>query len=768
MAHFLTGMSQRGTTSTMIVRYKLSVLLLIVGFQLACCEDTTDIKDDLMESESKDPAKVEIIKQIKRVNDDGSYTFGYEADDGTFKIESRDVLGNIKGTFGFVNADGEIKRVSYTTTNTTESATVSSVEKERSSVIQQIPRNRTIISSTTRRPPNIVFPHVTPSPSSTVIQSIPKRRAQSIVASSNNNLTTTSTEGPSYKNVVKATDFDISTTRSSSTTESPARTSQQPRPTGHYIRSTLSPQDNVPRYTEGQLIRPTQADTVTPRPTENIYSRRLIVTRNPYLEEPLSSTIKPIVEESEFHENMRSNLLRRQLNQEKVSNFDTRQHVLNLQQSIGDDSTDVYSGSLTTGTPRHLFTTTDRPRPLHTIISAAKTNKYQPVYQTNAIRGPQPTPASVYRQETTTDATNTENNYAQPNPVLHLQNQEQQVIPVMRSSHHPFHRGAILIPVNQIQNGRYIIEDPNEEVNQQQFVPQFTVPNQQLYLRETNQNIPQQIPDPRLAPVPYQIIPRRRPVQVQVPVQVEQMENVYSPRPYRVPLPINPAEFQDEIDNIKPPVSTQDFQKLLNRLIMRQTQLQEISRLENTRMLQETYINPERYRQSVQPTPVSVFVRARQDRLNNGPVQFISQPQAQGARHFITVPQSPQVPMQKLMESQQQYSATDPYSENYAPPPLFRPGRRVARLLQPGQRPKQEEDNYLPPDVREMLLLRMLQLAINPNLPLQPSEGETMASAIRNHKKESVRNVEILGEEQEQKPVSRNKRFRESVEYDYY
>lgn len=753
----------------------LTVLLFIVGLQLAYCEETTETKDDLMESESKDPSKVEIIKQIKRVNEDGSYTFGYEADDGTFKIESRDVLGNIKGTFGFVNSDGEIKRVSYTTTNTTESATVSSVEKERSSVIQQIPRNRTIISSTTRRP-SIVFPHVTPSPSSTVIQSIPRRRAQSIVASNNNNLTTTSTERPSYKNIVKATDFDISTTRSSSTTESPTRTSQQPRPTGHYIRSTLSPQDDVPRYTEGQLIRPTQADTVTPRPTENTYSRRLIVTRNPYLEEPVSSTIKPIVEESEFDENMRSNLLRRQLNQEKLSNFDTRQHVLNLQQSVGDDSTDVYSGSLTTGTPRHLFTTTDRPRPHPSTISTAKgiqANKYLPVYQTNAIRGPQPTPSSVYRQETTTDATSTENNYAQPNPVpvLQLQNQEEQVIPVVRSRHHPFHRGAILIPVNQIQNGRYIIEDPNEDVNQQQFVPQFAVPNQQIYLREANQNIPQQIPDPRHGPVPYQIIPRRRPVQipVPVPVQVEQMENVYSSRPYRVPLPINPIEFQDEIDNIKPPVSTQDFQKLLNRLIMRQTQLQEISRIENARMLQQTYINPKHYRQAVQPTPVSVFVRARQDRANNGPVQFISQPQAQGSRHFITVPQNPPVPMQKLMESQQEYNAADPYSENYAPATLYRSGRRVARLLHPAQRPKEEEDNnYLPPDVREMLLLRMLQLAINPNLPLQPSEGETMASAIRQQKKESVRNVEILGEEPEPKPVSRNKRFGESVEYDYY
>jgi len=51
------------------------------------------------------------------VNEDGSYTFGYEAADGSFKIETRDVAGNVKGMFGFVDEGGELKRVSYSASN---------------------------------------------------------------------------------------------------------------------------------------------------------------------------------------------------------------------------------------------------------------------------------------------------------------------------------------------------------------------------------------------------------------------------------------------------------------------------------------------------------------------------------------------------------------------------------------------------------------------------------------------------------------------------
>lgn len=102
------------------------------------------------------PQEVEIVKQINRVNEDGSYTYGYEAADGSFKIETRDVSGTVKGMFGYIDETGELKRVSYTAKNgtgfktTADTAGYSTVlptdENSKRPVIQQIPRRQ---SSTT-------------------------------------------------------------------------------------------------------------------------------------------------------------------------------------------------------------------------------------------------------------------------------------------------------------------------------------------------------------------------------------------------------------------------------------------------------------------------------------------------------------------------------------------------------------------------------------------------------------------------------------------
>ncbi|XP_057366667.1 endocuticle structural glycoprotein SgAbd-2-like [Daphnia carinata] len=56
---------------------------------------------------------VPILKQINRVNDDGSYTYGFEAADGTFKVETRDNLGNVRGKYGYIDETGELKTIEY-------------------------------------------------------------------------------------------------------------------------------------------------------------------------------------------------------------------------------------------------------------------------------------------------------------------------------------------------------------------------------------------------------------------------------------------------------------------------------------------------------------------------------------------------------------------------------------------------------------------------------------------------------------------------------
>ena len=43
-----------------------------------------------------------------RLNDDGSYTYGYEASDGTFKLETRFADGTVQGKYGYIDANGEV------------------------------------------------------------------------------------------------------------------------------------------------------------------------------------------------------------------------------------------------------------------------------------------------------------------------------------------------------------------------------------------------------------------------------------------------------------------------------------------------------------------------------------------------------------------------------------------------------------------------------------------------------------------------------------
>ena len=49
---------------------------------------------------------VPILKQINEVHDDGSYTFGFEAGDGSFRVETKSVSGEIKGKYGYIDEFG--------------------------------------------------------------------------------------------------------------------------------------------------------------------------------------------------------------------------------------------------------------------------------------------------------------------------------------------------------------------------------------------------------------------------------------------------------------------------------------------------------------------------------------------------------------------------------------------------------------------------------------------------------------------------------------
>ncbi|XP_031783240.1 mucin-5AC isoform X2 [Nasonia vitripennis] len=71
-------------------------------------------KDNL--SGSKVPP-VQTIRNYNKVNDDGSFTFGYEAADGSFKEETRGTDCVVRGKYGYVDPDGNKREFTYVSGN---------------------------------------------------------------------------------------------------------------------------------------------------------------------------------------------------------------------------------------------------------------------------------------------------------------------------------------------------------------------------------------------------------------------------------------------------------------------------------------------------------------------------------------------------------------------------------------------------------------------------------------------------------------------------
>ncbi|XP_008550998.1 mediator of RNA polymerase II transcription subunit 12 [Microplitis demolitor] len=69
-----------------------------------------------IESPSK-VAPVQTIRNYNKVNDDGSFTFGYEAADGSFKEETRGTDCVVRGKYGYIDPDGNRREFEYVSGN---------------------------------------------------------------------------------------------------------------------------------------------------------------------------------------------------------------------------------------------------------------------------------------------------------------------------------------------------------------------------------------------------------------------------------------------------------------------------------------------------------------------------------------------------------------------------------------------------------------------------------------------------------------------------
>lgn len=674
---------------------------------------------DLLLAETAEPKKIEIVKQIRRLNEDGSYTVGYEAGDGTFKIESRDVQGNIKGTFGYVDGDGEIKRVSYSTSNTTQPPLLLPI-------LQTTRFNRT--SPTTRRPqPTIIYPKTSSNPTRpTVIQSIPRRRPIHSSA-----ITTTESYRTVSGNLPQA---------NSSETDS-AKTIKQfpiftPRTTAETIKSVL-------------LSEAQPSITIEPKVYHQNGQQRMPIEINGTAATSPPNFLRS-TERSKDSKLIRNNAIRRQLNQ----NYENEQ-MFAIQQSAGGDTTDVYGGSIQVGTARPLFTTTTlRPRllPIHSIISSRQklTTSAPAVHED--------------QQETTLEATTNRLEAegfvtSNPIPLLPINENEQRVLERPFLRHQPqmahfrtreFLRDNPGAPI-PIGNQRVLLRyNPNLQLNEgDQYIPR--------------QNIQPQIPPPvpiqqemqqdksNIIAIPVQQIPPER-FQIYNPyIQQPRVENVQQ----RIPI--------NEFGPITAPVSTKDLKRLLQQLLVRQNRFQTLMDIRNNynpgynQQYQAPLFEPE-YRQKSIYGPRSVYQNQfSESRPYNGYM-----PQVRQVSYNQNYQYQPMYQNQLRNDYRPQDDGYRNEINNFDPAMPYESQRFVPkrRFYRPRLYEPRYEDNmnsvaeaneenpaFLPPEVREALLLKMLMLAINPDFNPSLAEAQPAMTTSQPEYRKKVRNVQILGEE---------------------
>lgn len=639
-------------------------------------------------------------------------------------------MGNIKGTFGFVDADGEIKRVSYSSSNGTGfKATTMSPLQEHVSVVQSIPRvNRT---STTKKP-NIVYATTTESSTRpSVVQSIPRTRK-----------TTTST---------------TTTTTSTTTTEAPKTIF------GHYLKGTSK---SRPRFVINGQQRPIvieedteDEDSQINRPSTDDKSgvyRRIIFAKRP-IEHSLPPISEDFVEKEDETKITTGNTLRRQLHDETTKSSSSSA-------DDGDDHSDVYGGSLSTTRP--LFTTTAPSRVLQRVSSTPRPERPKfyvnrqenlgagrfdsPKYEGSQVYETETKPSQeertstqqiLLRSSTARVPTETRDYVRQSTEPVFVRQQPEQYLRELPP--------RLLVPQQQgnleedegvyraIPIGRILLRPP---------------PNHQpVYSTTTDANVhyltENPVPDPEdetripmnvnymrprpVRPLIYSESERTRPILRPIPSAVTHPEDrdyqATTPEyPYRTgglalpPEPPNP---------ITPPLSRRDFQTLLRRLLVSQYGVQALS-------YPKSFLEDALYDQQPYPS----YPAGYQAPLPRPELAYDQQAQY-GDRVSLRRPVYPRA-LSPLYHPQY-----DDYHDRYP--------KRVYRQKFYTQDVAEEGDEILPAPIREALLLRMVNLAINTERStIIPTTVMTTTTPTSRYRKTGpVRSVQIITDDEEEKDM---------------
>lgn len=751
---------------------------------------------DLDKAETKDSKTSEIVKQIRRVNSDGSYTVGYEADDGTFKIESRDVLGNIKGTYGFVDQNGEIKRVSYTANNDTSGLKSTSPPTEE---VVHIPRqNRTqYVASASRRPTAVAYlstSTMAPSRSNTA-QTLPKRRI--LLSAADRGARKSS---PHYSTMVRKSEFTTATNR-------------KYEPTTTIVYATSVPQTKVSRMTTQMPTSTTTKPDTSKKPEQIEISDRFSKVLN--MNKDRTTSEKPVFGSSEEKETqterkpLRGNFLRRQLPDGSNEHFEAQQQVVYSSQSSAEVGGHVYGGI--TGTVRPIFSTTSSPR-IPALVLAARSraallkNAQQPMTQTTSTTErvySKPPRRKVERQENgelTTEPTS-ENNYLTQSPVAVQIPANRDLSQATEDDQRVYRRPSAYLPRSRDYLRQAQPDNSPETVGPRQYripiQPTANLPNdyendQQQYLRETTDPTQKdtsfdQYANTEANPIHPSALGARnaRPYLPQ-----PTMQNAYDPQQqqqsFPLPLPYSPYQRpmpygSNYYNNPDRPLTARDFERLLNLLVVRHQQYQRFNYLPGP-------INPYAFGSGAGGipfapngyNPFSPFgYQGYQQQIPRPPLYNQYDPRYGGYRPSPGAPPPPPLPgaFSPYTEQENMYQAQNPIPDQQHMPYS---GQRVAprqRAYNPNyfgayndrteygdesqQSFQQTNGEYLPSNVREELLYRMLMLAIQPDSAMNSPQAEassTMQEYVRSSattaapsesSKKPVRSVQILGEDEE-------------------
>lgn len=654
------------------------------------------------------------------------------------QVESRDVLGNIKGSFGFVDADGEIKRVSYSSSNGTgfKSTTMPPLQ-EHVSVVQSIPRvNRT---ATTKKPA-IVYATTTTTEAptkSSVVQSIPRIRKP-------------------------ATSTTAASTSTASSTEAPKTIFAQ------YLKGTAK---NRPRFVINGQQRPIvieddteDEDSQINRPSTDDKSgayRRIILAKRP-IEHSLPPISEDFVEKEDEAKITTGNSLRRQLHDETTKNSGTSDD--------GDDHSDVYGAGGSLSTTRPLFTTTVPPRLLQRVSTTSRPERPKiyvnrenlggagPKYdgsrvyeaETKPIQEEERTSSPPILLRTSTARVPVENNreylrqttepvFVRPPPEQYLRELPPRLLVQSNIQSNLDEEGIYrAVPI-----GRILLRPPP---GQQPVYPTTTDANVH-YLTENP--APDQEEDARIAMNNYM---RARPVPVRPLIYPEPEQRV---RPILRPVP-SPVPHPDDRDYqsttpeypyrpgglalppeppnpIAPPLSRRDFQTLLRRLLVSQYGVQALA-------YPKTYLEDALYDQQPYPSYPAGYRTPlpRPDLAYEQQVQY-------GDRVSLRRP----VYTRALSPVYPQY---DDYHDG-------RYSKRVYRQKFYTHDMAEDGDEILPAPIREALLLRMVNLAINAerSTMMPTTVVSTTTPTSRYRKKGPIRSVQIITDDEEEEKDMRKK-----------